>query len=164
MVEFTFAGFQTGTSVALSVSQNGMSDSGAVAGWNFVAFSVEEVAGEAVITHGESGGVSISISGGSFAGTYTTDSDGTALTTGYIESQPVNLVKPQISGATNIGALLTCAPGLWIYANDDPGDPVFQWLKDGSVIPSARKVLSIFLRAAPIRGLVCSNPLCVREP
>ena len=34
------------------------------------AQELEEVAGEAVITHGESGGVSISISGGSFAGNF----------------------------------------------------------------------------------------------
>jgi hypothetical protein len=46
---------------------------------------------------------------------------------------PTNTTAPVISGATNLGSVLTCAPGTWT------GSPTlaYQWLRDGANIAGA---------------------------
>jgi hypothetical protein len=90
-------------------------------------FTVETQDGDVSINYGAGGAVSITITGGDYAGTYTEDSDGTPLTTTLIEAAPVNLIKPVLAGDTATGDELTLTPGIWIYAGADPGDPTFQW-------------------------------------
>lgn len=99
------------------------------------AFNVETVDGDPVVNYGSGGAVSITVTGGDYAGTYTTNSDGQALTTTMLEAGPVNLKKPVISGSTGPGDTLTAVPGFWVFSGEPMADPTFQWKRSGVVIP-----------------------------
>jgi hypothetical protein len=113
-------------------------------------FEVSSVDGDPVIDYGTGGSVSITVTGGVYAGTYTTNSDGTALTTTLIDAGPVNLKKPSISGTTDLGDTITVVPGFWIYDEPDPGDPTFQWQSDA--VDIADEVGLTYEVAAPEQG------------
>ncbi|MEY1556930.1 hypothetical protein AB3Y40_14975 [Yoonia sp. R2331] len=64
-----------------------------------------------------------------FAGTYETTTDALAL-------GPVNLVPPVISGAANVGEVLTATLGFWIFdASLAPPVSTIQWRSNGTAIP-----------------------------
>ena len=69
--------------------------------------------------------VTITITGGDYAGTYTTAHDATALTWGLIRTTSVCLVKiVETSGNTGVGQTLTYRPSLWVTPLENP-EPVF---------------------------------------
>ncbi len=62
----------------------------------------------------------------------------TQLETGNLQSGPINLSEPVISGTPDVGQVLTANPGLWIY-DDAAGNPGqnWQWQLGGVDIPGA---------------------------
>lgn len=68
-----------------------------------------------------------------YAGTYTTDTDGTPLNPASLATGPQCLVAPVIAGdgSPSVGETLTSIPGLWIY-DDANGSPsvAAQWQSD----------------------------------
>lgn len=64
-----------------------------------------------------------------FAGTQTVD-------LADLETGPINVVPPEISGTAEIGQVLTANPSLWIYdAADGAPTRTYQWLRGGADIP-----------------------------
>lgn len=58
--------------------------------------------------------------------------DGATLTVAMIEAGPVCVKRPVVTGnATAAGNILRASPGIWVYAGDYPGDPLFQQKKNG---------------------------------
>lgn len=95
------------------------------------AFALENIDNEPVIT-ADAGALTISVTSGVYAGTYTTDYLGTPLEVAAIEAAPMCLALPNVSGGTAAGETLTITPGLWLYAGDDPGDQTWQQRLDGA--------------------------------
>ncbi|MEL6119136.1 MAG: hypothetical protein AAFQ60_00135 [Pseudomonadota bacterium] len=93
-------------------------------------FGLEDIGDEPVITL-ENGAVTITLNTGPYAGVYSTDVTGTALTVSALQAAPMCLVRPNVSGMVGEGETLTITPGLWLYEGADLGDQSWQQRLDG---------------------------------
>ena len=90
--------------------------------------------------YGPNDPVTVTVTGGDYAGSYTTTYDGTPLTWGLIETTTVCLVKiAETSGNTNLGDTLAFTPSLWLTPND-PADPTFEQRLNG--VPDGETALT----------------------
>lgn len=112
------------------------------------SLSVETIGEEPIIIATGNNTVSVTISSGTYAGTYTERAtDNAPLTVAMIETAPTPVLLPEVTGNMGIGDTLTITPGLWIYDGPDPGDQTWQQQLDGSDIPGGTG-LSYVIEAA----------------
>ena len=97
------------------------------------------------VTEGEpsidnaTGSITVTVTGGIYAGVYTQDIAGNPLTAALVTAnRTVCIARPQITGTPGPGETLGAANGLWLY-DGGLAAPVFsyQWLRNGLVIPGA---------------------------
>lgn len=128
---------QTGTAIVIRASNSGgFADTGFALAITAPApsFGLEDIGDEPVITI-ENGAVTITLNSGVYAGSYSTDYTGTALTVSALQTAPMCLVRPSVSGLAAAGSTLIITPGLWLYEGTDLGDQSWQQRLDGVDIP-----------------------------